>query len=86
MLGSVGGWSCVRGRLLPRRLGKSRRRRNGPAVRTPVLQSGSIAVREYRMTGKLRGGLRLGPQVLFGAIVLGGIGVTCLFLLVQTWV
>jgi hypothetical protein len=32
------------------------------------------------VTSKLRSGLRLGPQILFGVIVIGGVGITCLFL------
>jgi hypothetical protein len=35
---------------------------------------------------KLRGGLRFGPQILFGAVVIGGVGITCLFLFLTAWV
>jgi hypothetical protein len=38
------------------------------------------------VTGKLRRGLHLGPQILFGAIVIGGVGITCLFLFLTAWV
>jgi hypothetical protein len=37
------------------------------------------------MTGKIRRGLHMGPQLLFGAVVVVVFGVTCFFLLIQTW-